>query len=226
MRLVLVHSSGLGPRQWSRFLRRWPGEAVAPALTGYAGVPMSGAPHWHDDLALLRELVRPGDVVFGHSYGGFLALQLALHVELRGLLVHEPVAVGVLGATEIADERFFELPPGGPAAWVPRLIGWWNGPEAWDALPDAARAPFLQHAAKVHAEVATNGRDRTPADAYGAIACPVVVCSGSTSRAEAQTMCDEVARGAGAERHLLDGLGHMAPVTHPGPFVTLLSRWS
>ena len=222
MRLVLVHSSGLGPRQWSRLLRLWGGEAEVPALTGYAGVPMSDAPHWHDDLAVLRATVRPGDLVFGHSYGGFLALQLAMELPLAGLLVHEPVAVGVLGPTEIGDEDFFALPPGGPSAWISRLVDWWNGPGAWDALPAAARAPFERHAAKVHAEVVTIGRDRTPAEAYAAIGCPLVVCSGSTSRDEAQTMCDEVARGAGAERRVLEGLGHMAPVTHPGAFVDIL----
>ncbi len=222
MRLVLVHSSGLGPRQWSRLRRLLPEPPVVPALTGYGDVPCSEAPHFEHDLAVLEAQVRPGDFVFGHSYGGFLALQLALRVPLGGLLVHEPVCVAVLPGLAVADEAFFQLPQGGTEAWVGRLVEWWNGPGAWEALPASAKAPFLEHATKVHAEVASNGRDRTPASAYAAITAPTVVTAGANSRPEGQQMGAVVAEAMGARFERLGDADHMTPVTDPARFLPFL----
>src|SRR5688572_29961491 len=84
--VVLIHSGGFTSRQWRKL-----GEALssrfrvlAPDLLGYGetGAWPEGEPfHFRQDLDFLEALIdADGEPVHlvGHSYGGFLALQLAL----------------------------------------------------------------------------------------------------------------------------------------------------
>ena len=224
MRLILVHSSGLGPRQWGRLTPLLDIEPLLPALSGYDDEPLRPNFTWRDDLAILRQVVQPNDIVFGHSYGGFLALQLALVSPIAGLIIHEPAAIGVLHNSDFTLNNFFELPPEGEAGWIHRLVNWWNGPNAWDGLNARARAPFLERAAKVFAEVHSISTDETPASAYAHIHCPAVMSWARGSRPEAVQMARDIAASMPNARAVaLDGVGHMAPVTHPSLFVPFIN---
>jgi pimeloyl-ACP methyl ester carboxylesterase len=84
-------------RQWRKLGQRLAPthDVLAPDLIGYGGDPWPpGKPfHFGQDVERLAGLLdRPADVV-GHSYGGLLALQLALAQpeRVRSLALYEPV---------------------------------------------------------------------------------------------------------------------------------------
>ena len=106
---LLVHSGGFTGRQWRKLgeLLAPTHDVLAPDLIGYGANPWpAGEPfHFRQDVERLAGLLRGrrADVV-GHSYGGFLALQLALaHPELVDrIAVYDPVAFNVLTAEQRA----------------------------------------------------------------------------------------------------------------------------
>src|SRR5215213_6692544 len=170
--VLLIHSGGFTSRQWRKLSDLLAPRycVLAPDLLGYgdSGPWPEGEPfHFRQDLAFLEGLLdrhgEPAHLV-GHSYGGFLALQLALcRPELvRSIAAYEPVAFGILDEVEDADvrgalalvKRTWE--PGASGAdegWLRAFIDWWNGPGAWERLNEETRAAFRALGWKVFNEV-------------------------------------------------------------------------
>ena len=108
--VVLVHSSGMSSRQWRRLADSLASthQVVVPDLLGYGqSTPWPEGERAHfalDQLALEalvdRVVARTGERVHivGHSYGGFLALLVALHraTFVRSVTAYEPVSFRVL----------------------------------------------------------------------------------------------------------------------------------
>ena len=89
MTTLLLHSSGLTGRQWRGLIRELPGPRLAPTYSGYPGGPSwTEGPAWEADteviLQILDGLEGPVDLV-GHSYGGAVALRVAVRRPDRGL---------------------------------------------------------------------------------------------------------------------------------------------
>ena len=225
---LLVHSGGFGGRQWRKLgeLLAPTHDVLAPDLIGYASEPWPvGKPfHFRQDVERLAAMLRArqteggaleADVV-GHSYGGFLALQLALaHPELvRRVAVYDPVAFNVLTADErargfVGVKAEYELPV--DEAWLAAFVDWWNGPGAWTKLPEATRAAFRQVGWKMSQEVATLMADRE--SDYARVHAPLLVLGGGKSpEAERMTVARLAAVVPGAELHMFDDLGHMGPI--------------
>jgi len=222
---LLVHSGGFGGRQWRKLgeLLAPTHEVLAPDLLGYGANPWP-APrpfHFRQDVEYLASLLagRRADVV-GHSYGGFLALQLALaHPELVDrIVVHDPVAFGVLTqeqrATGFAGIRDVYEPDasGVDERWLAAFVDWWNGSGAWSRLAPPAQAAFRQVAWKLSQEVTSLMTDRSD---YRAITAPTtILSSGQSPLAERQTTERLASLLPAARLEVLADLGHMAPITH------------
>ena len=170
--------------------------------------------------------------VVGHSYGGLIALWLARQQPERilSLSVHDAVAFGVLHAVNDAEglsdlERVATLPifldeqEGGGEAWWEAFVDYWNGSGSWRALPDPARAAFLERGRKVYREVRSLSLDRTPAEAYAHIQAPCQLIYGQHSPAAARRVATLIAQALPHGRLLqLSGAGHMGPITHEAAF--------
>jgi pimeloyl-ACP methyl ester carboxylesterase len=227
--VLLLHSSGLGAGQWARVQAGLPG-AVAPDLGGYGGVPWRGMPgfSWRDDLAVAEAALDTlGDAhVVGHSYGGFLALQLARRRPVRSVVAWEPVAFGLLGQRAIDEQASFLDRSAGLEAWLAGFLAFWNGPGAWERMSARRRAPFLEHGEKVHAEVRRLAEDRTTLAQWGEIGAPALILAGAETKPEAAQVCAMIAGAIPGGRHeLVRGAGHMGPVTHAPELVERLRRW-
>ena len=234
--VILIHSSGMSSRQWSRLVEAFGPDfsVVAPDLLGSGSNPL-----WPDDApfdmgldvqVLERRIDELGGRVHlaGHSYGGLLALTIARRKPSRvaSLAVYDPVAFGVIHDAEdeagLRDlERlgrssiFNDWALGGSDPWFEAFIDYWNGPGAWRAMSEAGRQSFLRVGRKVFYEVWSLGHDRTPRSAYRVVDAPTLLLSGGASEVAARRVVELLAPAMPrAELRFIEGAGHMGPLTH------------
>ena len=232
--VVLVHSGGFSARQWRKLgeTLATTHQVLAPDLLGYgASSPWPvGAPfHLRQDLAALEALAQTLDAPahwVGHSYGGLLALKVALSCpsRVRSLALFEPVAFGVLDEPADAEARASLLlvqddyradADGGDDIWLGKFVEWWNGPGAWNGLGAEARATFGAVGWKVYQEVLSIGADRTDRATFATIAVPTLVLGGGrTPRTERRVIEKLAAALPHAKLEVFPEMGHMGPITH------------
>lgn len=227
--VLLVHSGGFTSRQWRKLADRLAPthRVLTPDLLGYGPAPWpAGRPfHFTEDVAMLAALLDEPAHLVGHSYGGLLALHVALaHPDrVRSIAVYEPVAFGILD--EPADAPFRDelsrLPAyhsdadGVDEAWLAAFVDWWNGPGTWAQLAEPTRRAFRSVGWKVSQEVASLVADPTDRAAYARITVPTLLLGGETSpAAERRVLAKLAATLPAATLHTFAGLGHMAPITH------------
>lgn len=224
--VVALHSSGMSGRQWRSLAERIGGEhrLLTPDFLGSGSNPLWPADrefHFREDVAHVAKLIaeesEPVHLV-GHSYGGFIVLQLLLdeatRTRVRSVAVYDPVAFGVLGRPPTAEITFDDT-TAGDETWFRTFVEYWNGKGAWDALPPPSRSQFLKVGRKVYFEVKTLVFDETRASAYAPFAGRALVLNGQRTPPDAQVVGEKLA-GAfpNVERIVIDGAGHMGPLTH------------
>jgi pimeloyl-ACP methyl ester carboxylesterase len=225
--VIALHSSGMSGRQWRSLAERLGAEhrVLTPDFIGSGANPPwpDDRPfHFREDVAEIAKLVasqsEPVHLV-GHSYGGFLVLQLLLdeatRARVRSIAVYDPVAFGVLSAERPDSDLPFDDATGGDEAWFRVFVEWWNGKGAWDALPPPSRAQFLKIGRKVYWEVKSLVFDETPASAYAPFRGRALVLNGEKTPAPARRVGEVVASALpSSERIVVAGAGHMGPLTH------------
>lgn len=223
---MLLHSSGLSSRQFSRLVpllveRGY--RAVAIDLIGHgksAPLAEGAAMAWRDDVAAVAALIDEPAYLVGHSYGGLVALHVALAARVKGLVLYDPVAFGIL------DERDADVLPtlaqidlnGGatPAArdeWLRTFVDYWGGQGAWQALREPARAEFHRVGWAVREGVRTLMADTTKAAGYAALP-PLALITGEHTPIAARRVIDRLAAATGASVSVIAGAGHMGPLSH------------
>ncbi len=236
--VLLLHSAGFSGTQWTKLvsLLKDRYQVIVPDLHGYGESSPWPAKetfsHEQDVEFLARYLdgLRDPAHIVGHSYGAFVALQLALRrpVRLRSLALYDPVAFGVLrssghargvmdlekAANEVAGP-FPEGRSGGDDIWVRSFIDYWNGAGSYDAMPEAKRGQLLALGRKMYWEVAELTSDRTPHWFYENITAPALILTGSRTTPAASGIARILAQTLpAATLHEIRDAGHMGPVTH------------
>jgi len=227
--VLLIHSSGFTSRQWRRLAEHLAPRhrVIAPDLIGYGGATWpAGAPfHFRQDVEMLAALLDEPAHIVGHSYGGLLALQLALARPdaVRRIAVYEPVTFGILDEPEDAAvradiDRIGAYRPdaaGLDEVWLERFADWWQGAGAWRALAAGTRQAFRDVAWKMSQEVATLSADRTSSTRYATITAPTLILAGERTQPAELHVVQKLARTLPHATHqLLPGMGHMGPITH------------
>jgi pimeloyl-ACP methyl ester carboxylesterase len=235
--IACLHSSGGSGRQWNG-LREFVGErydVLTPNLIGYGkemfepGSPLS----IRDEVeAVVAQIDAAGGRahIVGHSYGGAIATHLALWYPDRvaSLTIYEPVMFSMLYADDdaapeleeierVADSIITQLDTVyGRWQGARDFINFWSGGDAWHGMAGHQHARFASLMPKVAAEFRALADVGTAANNLAELRLPVRLFCGSNTRAAARRVIELFSESAPqVELHLLSGLGHMGPVTHP-----------
>jgi pimeloyl-ACP methyl ester carboxylesterase len=219
-RLVLVHGSVAGAAAtWAPqrpLAERY--ELVVVERPGFAPGPPVERVDFEADARLVHELLREGDHLVGHSYGGVIALLAAAGRPdaIRSLTVLEPpatrVALGQADADRFAESgrTWWETgPTGDPEAFLRGFLEAVGS--AWD--PPTPLPPDLEQGAQMLVVERGPWEAEIPLDALRAAGFPILVVSGA-HHAGFEAICDALERELGAERAVLPGVGHTIP-RHP-----------
>ncbi|MEM7045845.1 MAG: alpha/beta hydrolase [Pseudomonadota bacterium] len=166
-KVVLIHSSVSGARQWRRLMGDLECQfhTIAVNLLGYGQTPAWSAEQRQslDDQAALIEAVLPDDrsqvCLLGHSFGGCVAMKAAARLGDRvdKLILIEPNPFYLLNLhgcaeayAEIIDLRDWVKRHGARGDWLQaaeRFADYWSGSGTWSSMPDERKAAFI-HALK------------------------------------------------------------------------------
>lgn len=247
-RVIALHCSGGGASQWRHLTEALLGcyDVAAPEHYGHEACEQWGGEHTFclaDEAARSIAMIDGCDDatvhVVGHSYGGGVALAVALARQKRigSLALYEPSAFNLLRHMgERGVEAFAEI------AVVARIIGhdvlvgdcrsavaafvdYWNGPGSWSALRPAVRSALIRSAPKLPLEFRALMDDPTPAEAYAALKCPVLLMRGEHAPLPTRTVWEGLREILPFTRSaIIDGAGHMGPVTHKAEVSALIVR--
>lgn len=230
--ILFLHSSLSSHRQWAPLIAQLAALErfclISADLTGYGDEPCPTSPRPFSLAAeveyllqrLPDELVQQPLRVVGHSYGGAVALQLALssRVKVCQLALFEPVAFHLLKGesalwhevTALADE----LPTLTPELAAQRFIDYWQNQGYFWALPAKMQQALAAQVSKVSLDFeALANAPWTLADYQQRLQLPVWIGSGLDSRQSARRIAQILAQTLGQVQYAQFRCGHMGPVT-------------
>ena len=234
--IVALHSSGGSGGQWARLaaLAGTAADVIAPDFHGHGH-----GPDWHgaDENIVAADAARiatiaacvPGGVhLVGHSYGGAIALRVALYHpgSVRSVSVYEPVAFRVLfdhfgrrrpaaEALEVAQSIRRSLHAGDQGTAARVFIDFWSGAGSWNALSAERRKAHAARMPVISAHFVALAGDVVTRSAYAALRAPVLYLSGSETRAATLRIAELLSATLPDARHMpMAGMGHLGPVTH------------
>ena len=231
--LVLLHASASSARQWDALAQSLQAqfEVHAIDLHGHGQRPAPGhALSVHDDAALARAVLERagGGHVVGHSYGAAVAAHLAAAAPqlVHSLALYEPVlfrllaehAPGSYAAREVFDLATFvweQVAQDQLSAAAERFVNYWSGPQAWQRLAPERQQAVAARMPVIEQQFRTLVHEPLPDATLARIAMPLLCLHGTRSTSAALQMADLLRTLLPHGRHeALEGLGHMAPITH------------
>lgn len=239
--VVFLHSSVGSAGEWRDVFSLWPGGQRLIAVDTYRGGDGPGTPErrtlddYADQVHAVAEHAGEPVHLVGFSWGGATALHVAVTAPqlLTSLTVVEPQAYSLLRTehpqafAEISALRDRWREHVGAGRWhdaFAEFVDFYNGPGTYARWPADRRAAFLadQRARGDLWDVLFDAP--LTAEALETVALPVHVVEGSATSAVDHAICDVVARHAPrAERSVIEGAGHMLPLTHAAELTPILA---
>ena len=242
--VIALHCSGSSAAQWrsleaelgDRFSFTAPehyDSGDAPAWTG--GETFMCADEAERTLALID--ASKGRVhLIGHSYGGGIALHVALArpERIASLTLYEPSAFYLLkqfgdGAAPVAeinavaDRVAAHIRAGERRSGAKGFLEYWGGPGAWDALRPRLQDAVLRWLPKVSLEFYALFNEPTDWSAFAYFRPPVLVIRGEHAPAPTRLIADTLPSiFPNARQEVVAGAGHMGPITHADAVNTLI----
>lgn len=250
--VVALHSSASTGGQWKPLVAALHDRAVCtPDLPGYGRAAFrdstrdDGASLAGDAAAVLRALGGASGVagpfhLVGHSYGGAVALKIALTQQQRvaSLTLIEPVLFHLLplgggdenmrlyrGILGVRDRLRGAVAAGWPAHGMAAFVDFWNGPGSWDRTEVEQRQRLAAQARAVLRNFAACFGESWPIWELRRLTLPLLAISGDASPEVGRCLVDKLVDAApDVTSARLFGAGHMAPITHPTAVNALIER--
>jgi pimeloyl-ACP methyl ester carboxylesterase len=195
-----------------------------------------------DEVALLDPVFQAAGQRFhliGHSFGGAVALKAALGNSacLLSLVLYEPVLFSILVADApdsppareilaVRDETLRFADEGNLNASAQRFVDYWMGDGTWAATPEARRPGLAAAMRAVKPEWHAAFHEPTPLRAFAALDVPTLFLTGTRSTAAARAVAGLLtAVLPRVQVEEIEGVGHMAPLTHPDRVNPLIERF-
>ena len=250
--VVCLHSSAGTHAQWQGLAQamssRW--QVLAPDLYGHGrspAWPQAAMNTLHVDaqaVTALMEATSPhldqrGVHLVGHSYGGAVAMQIALRYprRVRSLTLYEPVVFGVLremaprdpALNEITDIAFTVralMRRGEMDEAAARFIGYWGGDAAWVAMNAAQRNAVAQRMLAVPRHFDACFAARWSQNLLSRLTMPILLMNGTRTRTPTRRVAELLSRALPhVQRCELDGAGHLGPMTHADTVTQWMSTY-
>lgn len=245
--VMALHSSASSGGQWKALARSlaWERPVLTPDLPGYGNASEAAPLMRPADLAceaewLLRSAGLPAGPfhLVGHSYGGAVAMKLALLAprRVRSLTLIEPVLFHLLSPpvapamwdcerrlhrdiVGLRDRVRGAVAAGWPAHGMAAFVDFWSGADNWQRLDTAKRQNLALQAKSVLRNFEAAFAETWPIDDVGRLGLPLQIVFGDGSPAVTRRLCDLLVEAAGAGGNRVTttrifGGGHMAPITH------------
>ena len=243
--VILLHCSGSSGAQWRTLAAKLAGryEVITPDLYGYgAGTPWTGRGEFclAQEAAPIRSILgRLGEPVHlvGHSYGGAVALHIARTRPelLKSLTLIEPSAFHLLRGgdaidaaalreiTAVAAQASAALASGDYLGGFGRFVDYWSGPGSWAAMPAEKREAYAPQLAKVALDFHALLSEPAEIEDVQDVAMPTLLVQGGGTTLPSRCVCKRLRDALpAAEFRLVQGAGHMLPVTHRDQVNSLL----
>ncbi|WP_244441613.1 alpha/beta fold hydrolase [Pseudidiomarina atlantica] len=242
-KILLLHSSQSNSGQWRELIQRLTPDydVLAVDLLGYGKAPAAEVEHsdafrFTDEVPRILDGVSTlwGDtpvILVGHSYGGALALKLALEklLPVSAVAVYEPVAFHILDAKDPARAEIetiaTETDQADAMLSTEIFVDYWNRAGYFRALPNKVQQLMASQAHKVSMDFAALMGEPHKLVDYRLLDCPVLLLTGSESRLSAQTVAAQLQQVLPQVKVEQVSCGHMGPLTHPQLVNPLLVRF-
>jgi pimeloyl-ACP methyl ester carboxylesterase len=243
--VICLHSSGSSSAQWKGLVAQLAREhrVIAPDFLGHGRSPKadsSGHTILEQDAAQVAALAaaQGGAHLVGHSYGGAVALRVALdHPELvRSLVLYEPVAFGMLKEAAEHASLWQEVTQVGRMivlqsqmrrllAAAKIFVDYWSGGGNWLRV-GASRQGTIALRMPAVAEHFSAIFLWQPLQQLRDLQVPVLLMHGERTRRVTKAIIAELAeRLPQAVQARIRSAGHMGPVTHADAFNACVMRF-
>ena len=195
-----------------------------------------------DEVALIEPvLARAGSplALVGHSYGAAVALIAALANpgRVRAMALYEPTLFALLdaetpppneaeGIRSAVAEASVALDAGNLDAAAECFIDYWMGSGTWEQTPQQRKQPIAASVTNVRRWAHALFTEPTPLEAFRSLTVPVLYMVGKRSTRSARGVA-RLLTAALPRVELVEfaDLGHMGPITHPGPVNDAIARF-
>jgi pimeloyl-ACP methyl ester carboxylesterase len=246
-RVIALHCSGAGASQWRCFAEALGGgyEVLAPEHYGCeTSGPWTGEHAFTlaDEAARAIALIDKSEAkvhLVGHSYGGGVALHVALARpgRIASMALYEPSAFHLLRQMgEPGAEAYAEIAgvarrichgvlTGAYRGAVAAFVDYWSGKGTWDAMRPAVQSALIRWAPNGPLDFRALMDDPTPASAYRRLDFPALTLRGEHAPMPTRVIAEGLSELLPTSRMMvIDGAGHMGPLTHAPEVSALIVR--